>query len=49
MLLQDMYTCIGSAGFKHRQIEQAMDSTVQYGGDLLDALDWLCLNTANGQ
>ncbi len=44
-----MYTCLQRAGFKHNQIEQSMNSTVQYGGDLIDALDWLCLNLANGK
>ena len=39
---------LSKAGFKHNQIEQAMTNTVQYGGDLIDALDWLCLNLANG-
>ena len=39
---------LSKAGFKHNQIEQAMTNTVQYGGDLVDALDWLCLNLANG-
>ena len=38
-----------NAGFKQRQIEDAMSSTVPYGGDLVDALDWLCLNTNNGK
>ena len=37
-----------SAGFKHRQVEDAMSSTVPFGGDLVDTLDWLCLNTTNG-
>ena len=40
---------LSKAGFKHSQIEQAMTNTVQYGGDLIDALDWLCLNLANGK
>lgn len=47
-VLQDMYMSLSRAGFKHQQIEQAMTSTVQYGGDLIDALDWLCLNLNNG-
>ncbi|XP_060072709.1 ATP-dependent RNA helicase DHX29-like isoform X2 [Ylistrum balloti] len=45
--LMDMYTSLQGAGFSHNQIEQAMNSTVTYGGDLIDSLDWLCLNLAN--
>lgn len=47
-LLQDVYESLSSAGFKSRQVEQAMENTIFYGGDLMDALDWLCLNTPNG-
>ena len=47
--LQDVYNSLSNAGFSHQQIEQAMSNTVPYGGDLLDALDWLCLNIANGK
>lgn len=46
--LQDMYDCLLKAGFKSQQVEQAMTNTVQYGGDLLDALDWLCLQLNHG-
>lgn len=45
--LTDVYTCLARAGFKHNQIESAMRSTLIYGGDLVDSLDWLCLNIAN--
>ncbi len=44
-----MYSSLSRAGFRHAQIEQAMSSVVQQGGDLIDALDWLCLNLANGK
>ena len=47
-LFQDVYTCLSSAGFQHKQIEEAMHNTTHYGGDLIDALDWLCLNLKNG-
>lgn len=46
--LQDMYTSLIQAGFSHTQIEQALNNSVLHGGDLIDALDWLCLNIANG-
>lgn len=45
---QDIYGSLSSAGFSQRQIEQAMENTILHGGDLIDALDWLCLNTPNG-
>ncbi|XP_069133013.1 ATP-dependent RNA helicase dhx29-like isoform X2 [Argopecten irradians] len=45
--LMDMYTSLQGAGFSHQQIELAMNNTVTYGGDLIDSLDWLCLNLAN--
>ena len=45
--LTDMYMSLAKAGFKHNQIESAMKNTLIYGGDLVDALDWLCLNIAN--
>ncbi|XP_033752111.1 ATP-dependent RNA helicase DHX29-like isoform X2 [Pecten maximus] len=45
--LMDMYSSLQGAGFSHNQIEQAMSNTVTYGGDLIDSLDWLCLNLAN--
>ena len=44
-----MYSALNSTGFKHSQIEAAMSAVVGYGGDLLDALDWLCLHTPNGE
>ncbi|XP_071120000.1 ATP-dependent RNA helicase dhx29-like [Mytilus edulis] len=47
--LTDMYTSLAEAGFSHSQIEQTMTNTVLHGGDLIDALDWLCLNLANNQ
>ncbi|CAG2189992.1 DHX29 [Mytilus edulis] len=47
--LTDMYTSLAGAGFSHSQIEQTMTNTVLHGGDLIDALDWLCLNLANNQ
>ena len=43
-----MYNSLHHTGFSHNQIEQAMNNTVLYGGDLMDALDWLCLNLADG-
>jgi hypothetical protein len=43
-----MYTSLSQAGFSHAHIEQTLSSTVLHGGDLIDALDWLCLNLANG-
>lgn len=36
-------------GFKHAQITDAMKNTIGLGGDLNDALDWLCLNSNNGK
>ena len=44
-----MYNALSEAGFKQSQIEQGMNSVVQYGGDLVDALDWLCINLQNGK
>lgn len=46
--LQDVYNSLSTAGFSQRQVEGAMSATVAMGGDLHDALDWLCLNTPNG-
>ena len=40
---------LSNVGFKHTQIESALNDTTQYGGDLIDALDWLCLNLNNGR
>lgn len=45
--LTDMYMSLARAGFKHNHIESSMRNTLIYGGDLVDALDWLCLNIAN--
>ena len=44
-----MYTSLQNAGFKPAQVEQAMGAIVQHGGDFFDAMDWLCLNVANGE
>ena len=46
---QDVYNSLSDAGFSQRQVEGAMNATVSKGGDLHDALDWLCLNTPNGK
>nr|KAG5698958.1 hypothetical protein BaRGS_024879 [Batillaria attramentaria] len=45
--LTDVYNSLSDAGFSQRQVEGAMSATVAMGGDLHDALDWLCLNTPN--
>ncbi|XP_019938004.2 ATP-dependent RNA helicase DHX29 [Paralichthys olivaceus] len=42
--LLDLYTALQKFNFKREHIEEAMKSSVLYGGDLLSALDWLCLN-----
>ncbi|GAA6091840.1 ATP-dependent RNA helicase DHX29 [Tachysurus ichikawai] len=42
--LLDLYTALQKFGFKTQHIEDAMKSSVLYGGDLHSALDWLCLN-----
>ncbi|XP_026798594.3 ATP-dependent RNA helicase DHX29 isoform X1 [Pangasianodon hypophthalmus] len=42
--LLDLYTALQKFGFKTQHIEEAMKSSVLYGGDLHSALDWLCLN-----
>ncbi|XP_041377574.1 ATP-dependent RNA helicase DHX29-like [Gigantopelta aegis] len=47
--LTDVYNSLSNAGFSHKQIEGAMSNCIFYGGDLIDALDWLCLNTPNDQ
>ncbi|XP_076472427.1 LOW QUALITY PROTEIN: ATP-dependent RNA helicase DHX29-like [Babylonia areolata] len=47
--LTDIYNSLSTAGFSQRQVEGAMSATVAMGGDLHDALDWLCLNTPNEQ
>ena len=47
--MQDVYDTLLSTGFKGRQIEDAMSNTIPCGGDVIDALDWLCLFTPNGE
>ncbi|XP_061119736.1 ATP-dependent RNA helicase DHX29 [Conger conger] len=42
--LLDLYTALQKLRFKTEHIEEAMKSSVLYGGDLHSALDWLCLN-----
>ncbi|XP_054612311.1 ATP-dependent RNA helicase DHX29 [Dunckerocampus dactyliophorus] len=42
--LLDLYTALQKFDFKREHIEEAMKSSVLYGGDLHSALDWLCLN-----
>uniref|UniRef100_A0A3B5K9A1 RNA helicase n=1 Tax=Takifugu rubripes TaxID=31033 RepID=A0A3B5K9A1_TAKRU len=42
--LLDLYTALEKFKFKREHIEEAMKSSVLYGGDLHSALDWLCLN-----
>ncbi|XP_068190674.1 ATP-dependent RNA helicase DHX29 [Antennarius striatus] len=42
--LLDLYTALQKFHFKREHIEEAMKSSVLYGGDLHSALDWLCLN-----
>ncbi|XP_067430535.1 ATP-dependent RNA helicase DHX29 [Thunnus thynnus] len=42
--LLDLYTALQKFNFKREHIEEAMKSSVLYGGDLHSALDWLCLN-----
>ncbi|KAJ8399999.1 hypothetical protein AAFF_G00400380 [Aldrovandia affinis] len=42
--LLDLYTALQRLNFKTEHIEEAMKSSVLYGGDLHSALDWLCLN-----
>ncbi|XP_055863489.1 ATP-dependent RNA helicase dhx29-like isoform X1 [Biomphalaria glabrata] len=47
--LSNVYNSLTDAGFSKNQVEAAMSATIACGGDLLDALDWLCLNTQNDQ
>ncbi|KAL8581805.1 hypothetical protein ACOMHN_010179 [Nucella lapillus] len=47
--LTDVFSSLSTAGFSQRQVESAMTATVAMGGDLHDALDWLCLNTPDEQ
>uniref|UniRef100_A0A673G239 RNA helicase n=1 Tax=Sinocyclocheilus rhinocerous TaxID=307959 RepID=A0A673G239_9TELE len=42
--LLDLYTALQKFQFKTEHIEEAMKSSMLYGGDLTSALDWLCLN-----
>ncbi|XP_051972573.1 ATP-dependent RNA helicase DHX29-like [Xyrauchen texanus] len=42
--LLDLYTALQTFQFNTEHIEEAMKSSVLYGGDLHSALDWLCLN-----
>uniref|UniRef100_A0A665UWD4 ATP-dependent RNA helicase DHX29 n=1 Tax=Echeneis naucrates TaxID=173247 RepID=A0A665UWD4_ECHNA len=46
--LLDLYTALEKFNFKREHIEEAMKSSVLYGGDLHSALDWLCLNLKDG-
>uniref|UniRef100_A0A8C4F1E8 ATP-dependent RNA helicase DHX29 n=1 Tax=Dicentrarchus labrax TaxID=13489 RepID=A0A8C4F1E8_DICLA len=46
--LLDLYTALQKFNFKREHIEEAMKSSVLYGGDLHSALDWLCLNLKDG-
>ncbi|XP_067424694.1 ATP-dependent RNA helicase DHX29 isoform X2 [Emydura macquarii macquarii] len=45
--LQDVYMALQRFSFKTEDIEEAMKSTILYGGDLHSALDWLCLNLSD--
>ncbi|KAL7848001.1 hypothetical protein AOLI_G00227190 [Acnodon oligacanthus] len=42
--LLDLYTALQNFHFNTAHIEEAMKSSMLYGGDLHSALDWLCLN-----
>ncbi|XP_051906508.1 ATP-dependent RNA helicase DHX29 isoform X2 [Hippocampus zosterae] len=42
--LLDLYTALQKFDFKREHIEEAMKTSMLYGGDLHSALDWLCLN-----
>jgi len=44
-----MYEALRATGFTVDEVERAMTATVCRGGDLHDALDWLCLNLSNGK
>uniref|UniRef100_A0A8C7CNL9 ATP-dependent RNA helicase DHX29 n=1 Tax=Oncorhynchus kisutch TaxID=8019 RepID=A0A8C7CNL9_ONCKI len=46
--LLDLYLALQKFKFKTEHIEEAMKSSVLYGGDLHSALDWLCLNLNDG-
>ncbi|XP_015679739.1 ATP-dependent RNA helicase DHX29, partial [Protobothrops mucrosquamatus] len=45
--LQDVYLALQGFSFKTEDIEEAMNNTILYGGDLHSALDWLCLNLSD--
>ncbi|XP_039211600.1 ATP-dependent RNA helicase DHX29 isoform X1 [Crotalus tigris] len=45
--LQDVYMALQGFSFKTEDIEEAMNNTILYGGDLHSALDWLCLNLSD--
>uniref|UniRef100_H3BYW4 ATP-dependent RNA helicase DHX29 n=1 Tax=Tetraodon nigroviridis TaxID=99883 RepID=H3BYW4_TETNG len=47
--LLDLYTALEKFKFKREHIEEAMKSSVLYGGDLHSALDWLCLNLSDDE
>ncbi|XP_012946084.1 ATP-dependent RNA helicase dhx29 [Aplysia californica] len=47
--LTDVYDSLLGTGFSRTQVEAAMSNCIMGGGDLIDALDWLCLNTQNDQ
>uniref|UniRef100_A0A672JZQ7 RNA helicase n=1 Tax=Sinocyclocheilus grahami TaxID=75366 RepID=A0A672JZQ7_SINGR len=47
--LLDLYTALQMFQFKIEHIEEAMKSSMLYGGDLHSALDWLCLNLRDGK
>lgn len=48
LCVQDLYMALQKFNFKREHIEEAMKSSVLYGGDLHSALDWLCLNLRDG-
>jgi hypothetical protein len=48
MINHNITSSIHSKPYGNAHIEQTLSSTVLHGGDLIDALDWLCLNLANG-
>ncbi|XP_033098056.1 ATP-dependent RNA helicase dhx29-like [Anneissia japonica] len=42
--LTDFYNSLSNIGFQHSHVSDAMSHVIKNGGDLHDALDWLCLN-----
>lgn len=40
---------LNAANFHPRHIEQAMTAVIAKGGDIVDILDWLCLNLPDGE